>query len=309
MSNDSIEDKLVLARRGALSDPDRRRLEIALNTSESSRALYETGVAFDRMHTDGPNDRELLARVSASTSARMLGGQARNPRKRGKLTLLAAAILVVSGAAAASLWHLQQTGGSRPVATPIAARSPGEGAAAAGPDRGRARPASNEPAVPSDVADEPDDDTTEPPPEAARLTPPVAARSQSAPHRDAPSIEDAAGLFKNANDARKAGDSERALSLYQTLRRRFPASPEAQVSLVLGGRLLLASGQANRALSLFDQYLKAGAPGGLAEEALSGKAHALSELGRTAEERQVWRVLLRQFPKSVYVRKARERLR
>lgn len=303
MSNDSIEDKVVLARRGALSDHERRRLEIALNTSESTRALHAAGIAFDRMHTDAPSDDALLTRVSARTSARVLGGRARNPRRLGRLTKLAAAVLMVSGAAAASLWHLERTGSSRPVESPIT-RTPSEEATnAARPDRGAVHPASNEQVVSNDGADEPDDNAAAPSPAATSPTPPVVT------HREAPSIEDAGGLFKNANDARKAGDPERALALYQTLRRRFPASPEAQISLVLAGRLLLASGQASRALSLFDQYLKAGAPGGLAEEALSGKAHALAELGRTAEERQVWRQLLRQFPKSVYVRKARERLR
>ena len=303
MSNDSIEDKVVLARRGALSDHERRRLEIALNTSESTRALHAAGIAFDRMHTDAASDDALLARVSARTSARVLGGRARNPRRLGRLTKLAAAMLLVSGAAAASLWHFERTRGSRPVESPITSKTPSEEATnAPRPDRGAAHPASHEQVVPNDSADEPHDDATAPP-ETTAPTPPVVT------HREAPSIEDAAGLFKNGNDSRKAGDPERALALYQTLRRRFPASPEAQISLVLAGRLLLASGQASRAFSLFDQYLKAGAPGGLAEEALSGKAQALAELGRTAEERQVWRELLRQFPKSVYVRKARERLR
>ena len=70
MSNDSIEDKLVLARRGALSDPEQRRLEMALNTSDGARALFEAGLAFDGMDTANASDHELLARVAARTSAK-----------------------------------------------------------------------------------------------------------------------------------------------------------------------------------------------------------------------------------------------
>ncbi|HEU5074876.1 MAG TPA: tetratricopeptide repeat protein [Polyangiaceae bacterium] len=314
MSNDSIEDKLVLARRGALSDPDRRRLEIALNTSASARALYEAGLAFDSMHTDRAGDRELLTRVGARISARVVGGQARKPRKLGKLVGFVGAMLFVSGAAAASLWHFGRanpaSAGSSLITGPpgggttqrTRAQNAPATAATAADGAGRA-PISTQAALPSEHRSALGGDAIHPSVKQGSLTPPESA------HRDPPSSEDAASLFKDANGARKAGNSDRAVTLYQNLQRRFPASPEAQVSLVLSGRLLLASGQTGRALTLFEQYLKSGAPGGLAEEALSGKAEALAKLGRTDEERQVWRTLLRQFPHSVYVRKARERLR
>lgn len=315
MSNDSIEDKLVLARRSALSDPDRRRLEIALNTSASARTLYEAGLAFDRMHTDRTGDHELLARVSARTSSRVSGGQARTPRKLGKLVGLAAAVLFVSGAAAASLWHFGLANAPSTVGTSLMAgprsggttprarlqNAPATDAAAA--DDAAGASISNRGELPREISSTRGYEVTDASARAGSLAPSDAA------HRNPPNGEDAASLFKDANGARKAGNSGRAFTLYQNLQRRFPTSPEAQVSLVLSGRLLLASGQASRALTSFDQYLKSGAPGGLAEEALSGKAQALAKLGRTEEERQVWRTLLRQFPHSVYVRKARERLR
>lgn len=315
MSNDSIEDKLVLARRSALSEPDRRRLEIALNTSASARALYEAGLAFDRMHTDRMSDHELLARIGARTSARVIGVQARKPRKLGKLVGLAAAMLFVSGAAAATLWHFGRANAPPNAGASLMLGPPGAGTAertraqkvpagdAAVADGATRAPSSTRAALPGERPSALGNAPTDPSAKQRSATPPEAGQRRPA------SSEDAAGLFKEANAARKAGNSAGAVTLYQNLQRRFPTSSEAQVSLVLSGRLLLASGQTSRALTLFDQYLKSGAPGGLGEEALSGKAQALAKLGRTDEERQVWRTLLRQFPNSVYVRKARERLR
>ncbi len=315
MSKDSIEDKLVLARRSALGDPDRRRLEMALNTSASARTLYEAGLAFDRMHTDGVGDDELLARVGARTTQRVTGAQARTPRRRGRLFGVVGIMMFASGAAAASLWHFGRAKAPPNAGSSLVGRSPSGGmtqraralnataTAAAAADGAPRAPISTRATLPKQPASALGGDATDASAKRSSLTPSEAA------HRDTPSAEAAASLFKDANGARKAGNSDRALTLYQNLQRRFPSSPEAQVSLVLSGRLLLASGQTRRALTLFDQYLKSGAPGGLAEEALSGKAQALAKLGRTDEERQAWRTLLRQFPNSVYVRKARERLR
>ena len=298
MSNDSIEDKLVLARRGVLNDPDQRRLGIALNTSDSARSLYEAGLAFDRMPTEHAIDRELLARVSARTLARVSSGQNRAPQKRGKLIGLASAVLFVSGAAAASLWHFGEASPSHAGSSSIGAKPASGAAAKPGAHGSRASETPREPAPtgkPRTPLGAPSPTATPPPPMSAQPDP---AR-----------LEDAGSLFKQANDSRKAGASSRALALYQKLQQRFPASPEAQVSLVLSGRLLLASGQSSRALAQFDRYLRTGGRGGLTEEALSGKAQALAGLGRSDEERQVWRTLLGQFPNSVYAHKARERLR
>lgn len=301
MSNDSIEDKLVLARRGALSDPEQRRLEMALNTSDGARALFEAGLAFDGMDTANASDHELLARVAARTSARALALGPPRARKRGKLLWLAVATLLVSGAAAARLWHFEQARSSRaaePLVNPPLASGP---ARVSGVVPSRQADAAGVEAARSPQA--PVADTVEPVPSAPSPAP------VAVPPRNPVTGDDAGVLFKEANDARKAGSPTRALALYRKLQQRFPSSPEAQVSLVLAGRLLLAAGQSHLALTEFDRYLKGGAQGGLAEEALSGKAQALARLGRTAEERQVWQTLLRQFPKSVYVRTAHERLR
>jgi hypothetical protein len=78
--------------------------------------------------------------------------------------------------------------------------------------------------------------------------------------------------------------------------------------LVLSGRLLLSQGRASQALWQFEGYLRGGSTGGLGEEALWGKAQALSTLGRNAEERQVWRTLLERYPESVYAPTARRHL-
>jgi TolA-binding protein len=77
---------------------------------------------------------------------------------------------------------------------------------------------------------------------------------------------------------------------------------------VLCGRLLLARGDAAGAASEFAGYFAESPNGTLAEEALHGKAQALSSLGRASEENETWRLFLERFPKSIHAKTARERL-
>jgi TolA-binding protein len=71
---------------------------------------------------------------------------------------------------------------------------------------------------------------------------------------------------------------------------------------------MLEQGQASGALSQFDRYLARRSQGPLAQEALFGKASALSRLGRLEEERRTWETLLARFPTSIYRDRAHERL-
>ena len=66
----------------------------------------------------------------------------------------------------------------------------------------------------------------------------------------------AAALLAEAGRARGEGQLDRAASLYRRLQREFPGTPEALVSTVPLGRLLLDGGSARAALAAFDGYLR-----------------------------------------------------
>jgi TolA-binding protein len=129
----------------------------------------------------------------------------------------------------------------------------------------------------------------------------------------APGGAHAKELFAQANAKRRAGDESGARRLYQELQQRYPQSPEAEVSRVALGRLLLERSQDPKAaLDQFDRAMNQ--PGhsdqaGLAEEALFGRATALMRLERTDDERKTWLLLLDRFPGSVYADRAHARLR
>jgi TolA-binding protein len=136
------------------------------------------------------------------------------------------------------------------------------------------------------------------------------ARGPLTGNRGVPSepADDAGTLFAAANAARGAGDLRTAALRYQLLERRYPASPEATVSLVSAGDLLARLGEPASALERFERYLATDARGPLASEALFGRARCLRDLGRRRDELETWRELLRRFPGSAYETTARARL-
>jgi outer membrane protein assembly factor BamD (BamD/ComL family) len=117
----------------------------------------------------------------------------------------------------------------------------------------------------------------------------------------------AASLLQGANAARSRGQIEQAVSLLRALQQRFPGSPEATLSHVSLGKLLMLRGFAEAALQQFSTYLTIGGP--LEEEALVGRAQALGAMGRPREERGTWESLVTRFPNSIYAARARDRLR
>jgi TolA-binding protein len=120
-------------------------------------------------------------------------------------------------------------------------------------------------------------------------------------------VEDsAARRFAAANEARRAGDSNRAATLYREVVRDFSGSPEAAMSELRLGHLLLEKGKAGAALEQFQRHLKR--PGALVPEALYGRGRALAALDEQTAERQTWQRLLREFPGSPYAAHARRRL-
>jgi TolA-binding protein len=122
-------------------------------------------------------------------------------------------------------------------------------------------------------------------------------------------IPTARDLFASANMARHDDNGPRASVLYRELQRRYPTSAEALVSRVSLGRVLLDRlDDPAGALAQFDGYLAQTTHTALAEEALFGRATALSQLGRAEAERETWRTLLARYPSSVYADRARVRM-
>jgi len=109
-----------------------------------------------------------------------------------------------------------------------------------------------------------------------------------------------AELFARATAARRDGRPAEAIALFHQLEREMPATPEAVVSLVSLGNLLVDAGDAQAALASFDAYLRRSPTGALAPEALAARARALDRLGRADEALAARRELARRFPRSAY---------
>ena len=118
--------------------------------------------------------------------------------------------------------------------------------------------------------------------------------------------EKAASLFGRANAKRLAGDDTAAIALYREIAERYPTTPQALMSEMALGKLLMSKGDAAGALSHFRRYANAGGPLGV--EALWGEADALRALGRSNEEHRVLEKLLERYPDSPYANTARKRL-
>jgi putative zinc finger protein len=141
---------------------------------------------------------------------------------------------------------------------------------------------------------------------------PSVSSTSSEPSSTAPSgnelgIMTAPSLFQRANGARHEGRGGEALRLYELLRREFPTSAEARLSLALSARMLLDAGRLGDAIASFDAYL-ATRDRALHEQAIAGRALALGRLGRTREELSAWRDLLLDYPDSSYAGFATQRL-
>jgi TolA-binding protein len=254
---------------------------------------------FDQVASVKPGDEALIAEVAARAVSR--GRPAGFARFRLR-SLLLAGILAVAGSATA-FWKLQRAPAeagavSTPpvpasaLATPARASSEPPPAALAEPESeperapngnaangsGVARAAGNVPRAPGARADEPSGRT----------------------------FDSAESLFREANAARRSGDAAVAGALYLRLEQDFPASDEAHLAHVSLGNLLLAMGRAREAEQQFASYL--GGRSALAQEALVGRAQSLAALGRSGEEQRVWEGLLQDYPSSVYVGRAKQRL-
>jgi tetratricopeptide (TPR) repeat protein len=129
----------------------------------------------------------------------------------------------------------------------------------------------------------------------------------SQPPPPAADVPDAGALFARANQARVQGDRPEAVKLYGELLEQFPHTDEAGVVQATLGRLLLDSGDPQRALAQLDAYLQSD-DFTLREEVLANRATALSRLNRPRDEVAAWNALLESYPDSIHAARARSRL-
>ena len=290
--NDCRGELLERVRRGLAAERDRLALDAHLRCCEVCRLTSEIAGDFDAEGEAAPNDAELVTRLAARARA-AYAVQAAPPRRFTRLRRaapLAIAAMVLSGLAAGA-FALQQRA-AEIVPPPDA---PSEAAEARSVAQERATGTSGR-------GDAPAVENTEPLPQDVPASPPQPAAGP--PEAPLPS---ASALYKLANEARRQGNRKTAMARYRTLQRRFPGSPEATLSRVSLGGLLLDSGATADALAQFDGYL-AGGDRRLVPEALFGRGRALERLGRRAEEAHNWQRLVSTYPRSAYATHAKRRL-
>jgi TolA-binding protein len=317
------EDLIEREMRGELSAVEQDRLELHARQCAVCRLERRARVDF-RAEAEGPGADADVARLLASMAA-PLALQARqrapmrSPMRYLRFVAAAAAVVTVTGFAAASRWSgvraviLPWTAGpvetvnqNAPQATPArhpVTRAVAQVAPFAAPAAVTPEPAVAQAAV-VDVVPAARVVAAAPAPLAhAALAHPAPA---SVPGIDAESS--AAVTFRQANEARQMGDHLRAGELYGALLNRFPGSPEAHASLALFGRMLLDDGNSSGALQCFDDYLRTG--GALREDVMLGRALAFQRIGPRAatQESQAWSALLDAYPGSVHAARARRRL-
>ncbi|WP_437624948.1 tetratricopeptide repeat protein [Sorangium sp. So ce1151] len=335
MSLDCRSELLTRVRRGVATEPDRLAFDAHLGACESCRISWGIAQDFDTVGAAEPGDAELLARIAsvaiggAALDVRREGAPvrpdndvrhgddlappgsglagARGARWKRSAWLYAAAAVLACGVAAAALVQRRPPSGPtpsvrllQPSLRAVVSRPRAAAPAAGEPAPGGAPAAAEAAAAPAGAA--------LPELAAPAARPQEAPRGPGAAASSASSARTAEQLFRDANEARRAGSTQRAIELYRALQKGFARSPEATLSLVSLGSLLLNSGSPAAALAQFDRYLGTAGARPLAVEALYGRGRALRALGRSADEAQSWRRLLREHPGSPYVEHARRRL-
>jgi TolA-binding protein len=291
----AVEDLSLLARRGALSRAQQQAFAELLESDATLATAHQVGLDFDQVAAVKPGDDALIAEALARVVSRGRVAKPVGSRWRLRLFVLAAT-LTLAGSAVGWWQHARATRPAPPALAPISQK----------PSTGRPPRVTSAAAASASTAREM---PALPPPTSASAATIASTRlpAPSAPS-DAPArtFDSAEAVFREANAARRAGDSSRARALYLRLQHDFPASDEALLAHVSLGNLLLTMGRAAEAERQFASYL--GGRPALAQEALVGRAQSLAALGRSADERRVWESLIREYPNSVYAARARQRL-
>jgi tetratricopeptide (TPR) repeat protein len=121
-----------------------------------------------------------------------------------------------------------------------------------------------------------------------------------------PSHSRCAALFADATAARSASRPAEAIARFQRLERECSGTPEATVSLVSLGELLVDAHELEPALACFETYLRQALSGPLAPEALAAKARLLERLGQSSEADKVRIQLQHRVPDWPYTSGHRE---
>jgi TolA-binding protein len=287
--NAAPEDLLVRARRQQLDDEDERRLELSLNSSRELSLLYEAGVGFDAEASVLPGDEARAARLVDRTLSELDQNLALRPaprsRRGARYFALSVACGVLLSVAAASAWQYARPRWFTPAAVEVPKRAVPTPAAV---------PAS--PTPQHDVQREPRSEPAESPEPSSTTSKPASAGSA----KSAPSARE---LFTRASGARRRGDIETAIALYEQLLASHPSSVEAEDARLVLGNLRLEQRSPRAALNQFESY----GSGALSLEALWGKAEALRKL-QSPDERAVLEQLVRDYPDSPYAAAAQKRL-
>jgi len=299
------------SRRGALTDAGRLALDAHLGACASCRLARDVLADFDQVDVvdirDGARVRALVD--AARRHAAGPGGRRHGRSRPGlRAAAAAAALAIFGGSASAAVWWWRRPAPPAPeVRAPRAAVARG-----ATTGRGTGRAATLAPAVTEASAASPG--VVEPPPAiapapaAAAIVPRHRSAARAAGPTDDGARASAGALLAAAGRARGEGERDRAAALYRQLQREFPGTPEALVSSVPLGRLLLDAGAARAALAAFDGYLRDAPRGPLVAEALYGKGRALELLNEHEDERRTWERLLAEQAGSAYVPHAQRRL-
>jgi hypothetical protein len=323
------DDRMALARRGALSSAELLEFATHLATCADCRIAWRVSADFEGSNGAVPGDERLIAR--AANAAR-----AATPRARigfTRVAAAAAALLVTASVASATIALRARRSALVSSATESASRPRGARAGMATSARPPSSPADVVVPPPAEVSPPPlptrEGESKQPhtgtvshawverPParpngrsasrlRAASTTPLEATALEPAPVPSVQPHSSAREMFERAVSARQQGRVQEAVDSFRALQSHFPGTPEALVSLISLGELLLATGAAADAAASFADYEDSAPAGALAPEALAGQARALARLGRARESEAKWRELARRFPGSPEARRAAE---
>jgi TolA-binding protein len=313
------EDLLVLARKRKLSEEEERRCAIALQSSRELECLYDAGLHFDAEARVLSGDEALFSRLVERTLERIdhregatakrapspAPGAASRPSRAASIARYFAASLgfgILLCVTLASAWDYVEKRAAQERAEQQAEQArKSSSRAAVVPRRKAAAPTAPLALVPE----------ASPAITGSALTDAPAASSRSAPAPVSPGHKLAVDepltsseLFARANEARRRGDIEEAISLYERLGQAYPRSVEAEDAKILRGNLLLIQRSPRAALREFEGYHS----GALSLEALWGQAQALRKL-ESPDERAILLQLVHDYPDSPYAEAAEKRLR